>query len=108
MVVFAYLWPLAIVPLLVSRDDREVSWHAWQGLLLMAAALPLLIVFIGVTALAGLANYSLGVTLGGVVFLMWVAILSVQLTAMVYALNGKRLAVPGVSQLADKLTRSRE
>jgi uncharacterized membrane protein len=107
MVVLAYLWPLAIVPLLASRDDREVSWHAWQGLLLMAAALPLLIVLIGLTALAGLANYSLGVTLGVVVFLVWVAILGVQLTAMVYALNGKRLAVPGLAQAADKLARLR-
>jgi uncharacterized membrane protein len=105
MLVLAYLWPLAIVPLFASRDDRDVSWHARQGLLLMAAELPLLIVLTGLTALAGLANYSMGVTLGVVVFLVWAAILGVQLTAMLYALNGKRLAVPGIAQLADKLTR---
>jgi uncharacterized membrane protein len=107
MVVLAYLWPLAVVPLLAARNDREVCWHAWQGLLMMAVALPLLIVLIGLTALAGLANYSLGVTLGMAVFLVWVAILAVQLTAMIYALNGKRLAVPGLAQLADKFARSR-
>ena len=64
MVVLAYLWPLAIVPLLTSRDDPELSWHARQGLLLMAAELPILIVLIGLTALSGLANYGFGVVLG--------------------------------------------
>jgi hypothetical protein len=104
MVVLAYLWPLAIVPLLTARSDRDVSWHAWQGLLLMAAELPLLIVLTGLTALAGLANYGLGVTLGLVVLVIWAAILGLQLAAMLYALNGKRLPVPGITQLTDRLT----
>jgi uncharacterized membrane protein len=104
MVVLAYLWPFAIVPLFASRGDRDVSWHAMQGLLLMAAELPVLIVLTGLTAMAGLANYGLGVTLGLVVFLVWVAVLAVQLAAMLYALNGKRLTVPGITQLADRLT----
>jgi hypothetical protein len=104
MVVLAYLWPLAIVPLLASRDDPDVSWHARQGILLMAAELSILIVLTGLTALAGLANYGLGVTLGLVVFMVWVAVLGVQLTAMLYALNGKRLPVPGITPLTDKLT----
>jgi hypothetical protein len=103
MVVLAYLWPLAIVPLLASRGDEDVSWHARYGLLLMAAELPILIVLTAVTALTGLANYGLGVMLGLVLFLAWVAALGVQLTAILYALNGRRFAVPGISQLADRL-----
>jgi hypothetical protein len=105
MVVLAYLWPLAIVPLLAARDDRELSWHARQGLLLMAAELPILIALTGLTALAGLTSYGLGVLVGLVVFLLWVAILGVQLTAMLYGLNGKRLSVPGITQLTNRLTR---
>jgi hypothetical protein len=107
MVVLAYLWPLAIVPLLASRGDEDVSWHARQGLLLMAAELPVLIVLAGLTALAGLANYGLGVTFGLAVFLVWVAVLGLQVAAMLYALNGKRLPVPGISQLADRLMSAR-
>jgi uncharacterized membrane protein YkgB len=104
MVVLAYLGPFAIVPLLVSRGAGEVAWHARQGLLLMAAELPVVIVLTGLTALAGLANYGLGVMLGLVVFLVWVAILGLQLAAMLYALNGKHLSVPGITRLTDKLT----
>jgi uncharacterized membrane protein YjgN (DUF898 family) len=103
MVVLAYLWPLAIVPLLAARDDKEVSWHARQGLLLMVGEIAVLIVLTGFTALAGLANFGLGVTLGLVVFLVWLAILGVQFAAILRALNGKRLAVPGITQLTDRL-----
>jgi hypothetical protein len=103
MFVLAYLWPLAIVPLLASGGDENVSWHAKQGLMLMAAELPVLIVLAGLTALTGLANYGLGVMLGLVLFVAWAAVLGVHLTAILYALNGKRLAVPGIARLADRL-----
>jgi hypothetical protein len=103
MVVLAYLWPLAIAPLLMCRGDEEVSWHARQGLLLMAAELPLLIVLTGLTALTGLANYGVGVMVGLILLLAWAAVLVLQLTAILYALNGKRLVVPGISHLADRL-----
>ena len=28
MVVLSYLWILALIPLLVEKDDQEVQWHA--------------------------------------------------------------------------------
>ena len=37
MVVLAYLWLLAIVPLLVEEQDPEVRWHAKHGLVLFGA-----------------------------------------------------------------------
>jgi uncharacterized membrane protein YkgB len=103
MVVLAYLWPLAIVPLLAAGGDEAVSWHARHGLLLMGAELPILIVLTGLTALTGLANYGLGVAVGLVSFLAWVAVLGVQLTNILYALNGNRLAIPGITRIADRL-----
>ena len=39
MIVLAYLWPLALVPLLVEKQDAEVQWHAKHGLVLMVAEL---------------------------------------------------------------------
>jgi len=38
MIVLAYLWPLALVPLLLEKHDPEVQWHAKHGIVLMIAA----------------------------------------------------------------------
>ena len=37
MIVLSYLWLLALVPLLVEKNDPEVQWHAKHGLVLTAA-----------------------------------------------------------------------
>ena len=37
MIVLSYLWLLALVPLLVEKDDKEVQWHAKHGIVLMVA-----------------------------------------------------------------------
>src|SRR5262249_27925078 len=34
MIVLAYLWPLALVPLLLDKADPEAQWHAKHGLVL--------------------------------------------------------------------------
>jgi hypothetical protein len=41
MIVLAYLRPLALVPLLLGKDDAEVQWHARNGIGLMVAELVL-------------------------------------------------------------------
>src|SRR3982751_1289325 len=46
MIVLAYLWALAIVPLLVEKHDPEVQWHAKHGLVLMAAELTLIVAYV--------------------------------------------------------------
>ena len=43
MLVLAYMWPLAVIPLFLTKDDGEVQWHAKHGLVLMAAELALLL-----------------------------------------------------------------
>jgi len=37
MIVLAYLWPLALVPLLLEKRDPDLQWHAKHGLVLMVA-----------------------------------------------------------------------
>lgn len=37
MIVLAYLWLLALTPLLVEKDDAELQWHAKHGLVLFGA-----------------------------------------------------------------------
>ena len=43
MIVLSYLWVLALIPLLVEKDDPEVQWHAKHGLVLAAAAAALVL-----------------------------------------------------------------
>ena len=51
MIVLAYLWVLALVPLVVARQDPEVQWHAKHGLVLMIAELLLLFGYIVMTSM---------------------------------------------------------
>jgi uncharacterized membrane protein len=100
MIVLSYLWLLALVPLLVEKDDKEVQWHAKHGIVLMLAEI---VFWIAVT----IVQMALGTILGCVVALMslflWVGIVALHIIAIVKGVNGGRLIIPGVSQYADKL-----
>ncbi len=95
MLVLSYLGLLALIPLLSERNDREVRWHARNGLLLFLA-------FAAVSAGLGI--------LGGVVGLFWtlqplvsLAYLVLVVLGIVNAVSGKRFAVPGLSDLVTRL-----
>src|ERR1700738_3020232 len=62
MVVLSYLWILALIPLLTKKDDREIQWHAKNGLVLLGAEIAVWIVF-GAIGFA-LRNSFLGCGLG--------------------------------------------
>ena len=102
MIVLAYLWPLAIVPLLLEKDDADVQWHAKHGLVLLAAELLLLVGFAVLTSLVSLATFGLGCALSMVVIFIWVAILGVHIVAIIKAMGGTRLNIPGISEYANR------
>src|ERR1700682_4870462 len=77
MIVLAYLWPLALVPLLVEKAHPEVQWHAKHGIVLMIAEIVLLIGFGMVTSIVSLATFGLGCVLSMLVIFLWIAILAV-------------------------------
>jgi uncharacterized membrane protein len=98
MLVLAYLWPLAIVPLLVSKDDPEVQWHAKHGLVLAAAELLAVLALSVVATLLSVLAFGIGLALSVLFYiLLWSAILIVHVLAMIKALGGSRLEIPGVS-----------
>ncbi len=103
MIVLAYLWPLALVPLLVEKQDAEVQWHAKHGIVLMLAELVLLFAYITMTSIVSLATLGLGCVLSIFLVFGWVAILAVHVAAILKGVNGTRLIVPGISQYADRL-----
>ena len=102
MIVLSYLWPLALVPLLVEKDDPEIQWHAKHGIVLMVAEIIILIAFAMVTSIVSLATFGLGCVLSVFVIFLWIAILAVHVYAIITGLNGTRFLIPGVSEYADR------
>lgn len=109
MLVLAYLWPLALVPLLLEKGDPEVQWHAKHGLVLMVAELVLLIaelvvvfVYMMMVSMVGFGTLGLAVVLALILVWVWIAILGVHAVAILKGINGGRLSVPGVSAYANR------
>jgi len=103
MIVLSYLWPLALVPLLVERQDPEVQWHAKHGLVLMIAELILLFGYIVMTSIVSLATFGLGCVLAIFVVFGWVGVLALHVVAILKGVNGGRLIIPGLSDYANRL-----
>jgi uncharacterized membrane protein len=103
MIVLAYLWPLALVPLLVERQDAEVQWHAKHGIVLMIAELILLFAYIMMTTVVSLATFGLGCVLSILLVFGWIAVLAVHVVAILKGVNGTRLVIPGISDYANRL-----
>lgn len=100
MIVLSYLWLLALVPLLVEKDDKEVQWHAKHGLVLVVAEI---VFWIAVSIVQVALGSILGCIVGFLGLFVWVAIVILHVLAMVKGMNGGRLIIPGVSQYADRL-----
>jgi uncharacterized membrane protein len=96
MLILAYLGPLALVPLLTEKDDREVQWHAKHGLVQLAA---FLIAFVGLSILS-----SIGILCVFAIFIPFIGLawMIVTIVSIVKALNGQRFIIPGISQFADR------
>jgi uncharacterized membrane protein len=102
MIVLSYLWLLALVPLLVEKEDKEVQWHAKHGIVLMVAEI---VLWIAVTIVSFVIS-SVSMALGCVVTLLtlglWLGILVVHVLCIVKGVNGQRFIIPGVSEYASR------
>lgn len=103
MIVLAYLWPLALIPLLVEKDDPEVQWHAKHGLVLMVAEIVGLFAFVMFTTLVSLATFGLGCALSLLLIFVWAGILALHVAAIIKGINGGRLIVPVLSEHVSRL-----
>ena len=99
MILLSYLWLLALVPLLVEKDDKEVQWHAKHGIVLMVAEI---VFWIAVTIVQMVLGTILGCVVGLLSFVVWLGIVILHIMCIVKGVNGSRLIVPGVSQYADR------
>ena len=103
MIVLAYLWILALIPLLTKKDDKEVQWHAKNGLCILGAEIVLWIVFMiaGVVLRGWLAT--LGCGLAVVECVVWIGFLIVRVMCIVKGVGGQRFRLPLISDFADKM-----
>lgn len=103
MIVLAYLWPLAVIPLLLEKQDTEVQWHAKHGLVLMMAELIVIVGYVTLTSVISLATFGFGCVLGLLLVFGWVGILALHLVAILKGVNGGRLIIPWISDYASRL-----
>lgn len=103
MLALSYIYFLGIVPLLAKKDDREVKWHAINGLLLFAAYVVLSIVWwiISDFVLTG-AGCGLGIALSFVSCAISIGYIVVFIMAIMKAIRGERMRFPVISDFADK------
>jgi uncharacterized membrane protein len=92
--VLAYCGLLALIPLILEKKDRELQWHARHGLVLFGA-------FVILNVVIGIVSAVLGgfAVLYPFAWLLWIA---VSMIAIVKAVNGQRLLIPGLSEYANK------
>ncbi len=94
MLVLAYLGVLAVIPLVVEKNDPEVQWHAKHGLVLLVCEIILGIVIGIITHFVPFA--------GCVLWLIWPLIFIFHIFLIVKAVNGQRILIPGISEYADR------
>jgi uncharacterized membrane protein len=99
MLVLSYLGILALVPLLVEKNDREVQWHAKNGL---AIAIATIVIWIPVWILVRFIPF-LGCLVAPIACIFPLIILVVAILGIMKALKGERLRIPVISDFADKM-----
>ena len=102
MIVLAYLWLLALIPLLVEKEDREVQWHAKNGLVLTVVEVVVMIGLQVVVMILGAISGGLGCVFTLLVPIFMLAILIVHVLCIVKGINGQRFLIPGVSDFTDR------
>jgi uncharacterized membrane protein len=102
-IVLSYLGLLALIPLVVERDDREVQWHAKHGLVLLVAEIAIILGLQIVVFVLSAISGGLGCLAGLLLPLLLLAILVLHVVCIVKGLNGERFIISGLSDFADRL-----
>jgi len=92
MLVLSYLGLLALVPLLTVSDSEYVRWHAKNGLVLT----------VGGSIAASIVSY-FPRFISWMQWPIWLAVLVLAIASIFRSLEGVRLRIPLVSDVADKL-----
>jgi uncharacterized membrane protein len=105
MIVLSYLGILALIPLLVEKEDKEVQWHAKHGLVLLVAEIAFFIVLsilnaiVGAVPVFGCLAAIIGVLIS---FVLTIGILVIHVMCIVKGVNGQRFMLPYISEYANR------
>jgi uncharacterized membrane protein len=102
MIVLSYLGLLALIPLLVEKEDREVQWHAKHGLVLAVFWIVLFIALQIVGMILGAITGGLGCLIAILFPVLSIAILVIHIMCIVKGLKGERFMIPGISEFANR------
>ncbi len=101
MVVLSYLWILALIPLLTKKEDREVQWHAKNGLALLVTEVVVWIVFMILNRFVHIPFVGCG--FATIECVVWLGFLVLRIVCIVKGVNGQRFRIPMISDFADKM-----
>jgi uncharacterized membrane protein len=100
MLVLSYLGILALIPLITKKEDREIQWHAKNGLAITVAWIVFWIIYSVLQYFMPTAVGCAMSAIGCVLSLGWIII---AIVGIMKALKGDRLRIPMVSDFADKM-----
>ena len=98
MCILSYLGIFSLIPYFVKKDDPFISWHAKQGLLIMAVSIVtyFLLFVLSMVPMVGTIASILNLLFG-------LTVIGVSIYCIVQACGGKRWAVPVLSQFLGKV-----
>src|SRR5437867_12824565 len=102
MLVFSYLWVLALVPFMVTRREY-VRWHAKQGLILCGIACLVFFGVIFVGAILATLSKILGWLFGFALINLILLYMALALVCVIKSLRGERWAIPFLGDLIEKI-----
>ena len=102
MIVLAYLGPLALIPLLVEKEDKEVQWHAKHGLVLLVAWTAAFVALIVLGIVGTMLPTGFGCIVSLLWFGLWIAWLVIAILCIVKGLGGERFVIPRISDLVER------
>lgn len=100
MIVLAYLWILALIPLLTKKDDSEVQWHAKNGIGILIGEI---VAWIAISIIGYVAPSVVACGMTAVSCAVWIAFLVVRIMCIVKGVAGQRFTVPVLTDLGQKI-----
>lgn len=105
MLVLSYLGLLALIPLLTKKEDRDIQWHAWNGLFLGIAYIVVYLVWWGIEQV--IYSTGVGCLVGPLIWAIscgiWIGYIALVIMGIMKATSGQRMRYPVISDQADKM-----
>ncbi len=102
MLVFSYLWVLALVPFMVTRREY-VRWHAKQGLILCGVSCLAFLAIILVGAILATLSKVFAWLFAFALINLVLLYLALALVCVIKAFRGERWAIPFLGDLVEKI-----